>query len=102
MREELKRLLAEEDVERLVVGLPLNMDGSVGPKAKAVLAFKERLEKEWGVPVDTWDERLTTAQAHAAMRQAGLSGRQRTQRVDAVAAQILLQSYLDRQRAHEP
>ncbi len=95
---ELERLFAEESVERLVVGLPLNMDGTVGPKAKEVLAFKERLEKRFGIPVDTSDERLSTVQAEDAMREAGLSFAKRARRVDKVAAQILLQAYLDRRR----
>ena len=96
--EELERLLAREPIERLVVGLPLNMDGTLGPKAKEVLAFKKRLEERCGLPVDTADERLSTVQAEAALREAGLSLAQRARRVDKVAAQIILQSYLDRER----
>lgn len=95
---ELERLLNEEPVERLVVGLPLNMNGTVGPKAREVLAFKKRLEERFGLPVDTSDERLSTVQADVAMREAGLSFRKRAQRLDKVAAQIVLQAYLDRQR----
>ncbi len=95
---ELERLCAEESVERLVVGLPLNMNGTIGPKAKEVLAFKERLEKRFGLPVDTSDERLSTVQAESALREAGLSFRKRAQKIDKVAAQILLQAYLDQQR----
>lgn len=99
----IERLVAEEDVDRVVLGLPLNMDGSTGPRAKEALAFKAEIEKRSGLPVDTWDERLTTVQAEAALRSSGLSGRERAQRVDKVAAQIILQSYLDRQKtAEEP
>ncbi len=98
LHRELERLCAEESVERLVVGLPLNMNGTIGPKAKEVLAFKERLEKHFGLPVDTSDERLSTIQAEGALREAGLSFRKWAQKIDKVAAQILLQAYLDRQR----
>jgi putative Holliday junction resolvase len=105
--QELPRLLRDEEVERIVLGLPLNMDGSIGPKAMELLAFKERLERrlvealggEGAVAVETWDERLTTLQAEGALRSGGLSARERRERVDKVAAQILLQSYLDRQRS---
>jgi putative Holliday junction resolvase len=97
-----EKLIAEEGIERLVLGLPLNMDGTTGPKALAVLAFKERLEKRFGLPVDTWDERLSTVQAQGALREGGLSSRQRAARVDKVAAQIILQSYLDRHRQRQP
>ncbi len=101
--EELKKTLAklfvEEDVEGIVLGYPLNKDGTSGPKAKQVDAFKARLEKEYSKPVHLWDERFTTAQALGWLRRSGLSPRERAAKVDKVAAQILLQSFLDRQRA---
>ena len=59
----LKKLIESEGVDRIVLGLPLNMDGSMGPKALEVLGFKEWLEATCGVDVHTWDERLTTVQA---------------------------------------
>jgi putative Holliday junction resolvase len=96
---ELRRLAAGEAVSQYVLGLPLNMDGTVGPKARQVLAFKDRLEQAGISPVIPWDERLTTVQAEIALREGGMRGRRRAERVDKVAAQILLQSYLDRQRA---
>jgi putative Holliday junction resolvase len=111
LRGELERLFAEEKIECLVVGLPLNMDGTTGPKGLQVLEFKERLEREFSLPVDTWDERLTTVQAESALRQArprrrgsqkggprnnGPLKKTRDRRVDQIAAQIILQSYLDR------
>lgn len=101
LRRELKTLLVREEVERIVLGLPVNMDGTLGPKAQQIQAFKEKLEKEWGIPVDLWDERLTTVQAEAALRSGGLSPRERAARVDKVAAQILLQSFLDRLRRND-
>lgn len=101
LHRELERLLAEESVERIVVGLPLNMNGTIGPKAREALAFKARLEKRYGLPVDTSDERLSTVQADDLLREAGLSFSKRAKRVDKVAAQILLQAYLDRRREAE-
>lgn len=91
----LKDLIGKEEVVRVVVGLPLNMDGSAGPKARQALQFKEWLGKLCGLPIETWDERLTTVQAEKALRQGGLSAGKRAREVDKVAAQILLQSYLD-------
>jgi len=99
LREELRYLRETEEIERLVVGIPFNMDGSLGPKARQVLAFKKRLEEEWGLPVDAWDERLTTVEAEEVLRSSGLSAAKRRQRVDKVAAQILLQGYLDARKA---
>ena len=90
-----KELMVDKDVDRIVVGLPRNMDGSLGPKAREVLAFKEELQEECRVPVETWDERLTTVQAIGELRRAGASRRKQAQTVDRIAAQILLQSYLD-------
>jgi putative Holliday junction resolvase len=95
----LAKLIAEEEVGRVVIGLPLNMDGSTGPKAREALAFKQELEKRTGLPAVTWDERLTTVEAEGVLRAAGLSARKRAERVDKVAAQIILQSYLDRERS---
>ena len=91
----IKALIEKEEVDHVVVGIPLNMDGNVGPKARQALQFKEWLEKLCGRKVQGWDERLTTVQAEQALRQGGLSAGRRAQKVDKVAAQILLQSYLD-------
>jgi len=93
----LEQLRREEDIAGFVLGLPLNMDGSVGPKARQVLVFKERLAERTGLPVEVWDERLTTVQAERSLREAGASRSRRRRDVDRVAAQILLQSFLDRQ-----
>jgi putative holliday junction resolvase len=98
----LGRLIAEEGVGLIVVGLPRNMDGSIGPKAREALGFAERLRERLGAPVETWDERLTTVQAERYLRDSGTKGRRRSDRVNQVAAQILLQSYLDWKRAAPP
>jgi putative Holliday junction resolvase len=95
-------LVRDEGVELVVVGLPRNMDGSVGRKAEGVLAFVERLRARLGdVPIETWDERLTTVQAERELRSGGVGFHGRRERIDRVAAQILLQSYLDARRARE-
>ncbi|MBN1443713.1 MAG: Holliday junction resolvase RuvX [Planctomycetes bacterium] len=91
----LEELRAQEDIQGFVLGLPRNMDGSLGKKGEEVLAFKNRLEARSDLPVATWDERLTTVEAERSLKAAGLSRGQRRSRVDKVAAQILLQSYLD-------
>ena len=98
----LETLLEEHDVDTIVVGLPLNMDGSEGPKARETRAFCERLRErlaavrpEREIPVELWDERLTTVEAERALRAGGLTRARRRARVDALAARILLQSFLD-------
>ena len=98
----LDRLLPEEDVAGLVVGLPLNMDGSSGPRARKVLEFCSRLERRFELPVHTWDERLTSYQAEGLLHEAGIRGREKGRRVDQVAAQLILQGWLDHRRDGSP
>ena len=90
-------LIEEHRVEKIVVGLPRNMDGSYGSATEKVRAFIEKLKARTDVPVVEWDERLSTVSAHHALREAGLDGKQRKGVVDKVAAQIILQNYLDAQ-----
>lgn len=88
--------IAEEwEVGLVVVGLPLSLDGSVGPAAQGVLAEIPALAAALELPVETYDERLTTVAAHHQLRAAGTRGRARRQVVDMVAAAVLLQSWLD-------
>ncbi len=84
-----------EGATRLVVGLPLNLDGTRGRAAEAAERLARRLEQESGLPVELWDERLTSAQALRTARETGERLRGRRGRVDARAAAHLLQSYLD-------
>ena len=91
----IETFVREEGVGMIVLGLPLNMDGSVGPRVKLGEAFADRLSQRFGLPIEFWDERLTTLQAEEALRASGLSARKRKERVDKVAAQILLQSFLN-------
>ena len=93
--DQIAQLVAERGVGLVVVGMPRNMDGSYGPAAEQVREFVEMLEKRLSVPVKTWDERLTTAQAEKLLLQADVSRKKRKKKVDQIAAAILLQSYLD-------
>ena len=88
-------LVEEAEAETVVVGLPLSLDGSVGPAAEAVLAEVERLRAVLAVPVETYDERLTTVTAERVLREQGVTGRRRRQVVDQVAASVFLQAWLD-------
>lgn len=98
---ELARLVAAEEAEVVVIGLPLNMDGSTGPSAKAAIALGRQLATLVDVPIEMHDERLTTVTADRAMMDAGLDGVQRRRRVDKVAAAVMLQSWLDARRIAE-
>ena len=92
---ELARIAREEEAEVIVVGLPLNMDGSTGPAARAAIAEAERLATLVDVPVELHDERLTTVTADRDMVAAGLNAIERRKVVDKIAAAIMLQSWLD-------
>ncbi|GIL03068.1 MAG: putative pre-16S rRNA nuclease [Alphaproteobacteria bacterium] len=92
----LRQLCEREGVFALVVGLPLNMDGSEGPRAQATRAFVRNLEGHLDLPVVLWDERLSTVAAERAMIAADLSRRKRAEKIDAVAAAFILQGALDR------
>ncbi len=81
---------------RILVGLPRNMNGTYGPAAEAARAFAADLRARVACPVDLWDERLTTVAAQRSLRESGRKARDQRGVVDQVAAQILLQSWLDR------
>lgn len=88
-------LVRDEEAEVVVVGLPLNMDGSQGSAAKRAIDEARRIATVVGVPVEMHDERRTTVSADRSMLEAGLDAPARRQRVDKVAAAIMLQSWLD-------
>lgn len=90
-------LIEEHHVDKVVVGLPRNMDGSFGSATEKVRTFIEKLKTGTGIPVVEWDERLSTVSAHHVLREAGFDGKRRKGLVDKVAAQIILQNYLDAQ-----
>ena len=89
------RLAGDLGVERIVVGLPLSLDGSEGPAAAAARRFAAEVAASTGLPVNLLDERFTTVSAERVLVQAGLTGRRRRVVRDRVAATVLLQSYLD-------
>jgi len=91
----LTQLLREKEVELILVGLPRNMDGTLGPAAQNVQEFVATLRSNVNVPIKTWDERLTSAQANRILIQGNVRRDKRKQKVDQMAAAILLQSYLD-------
>lgn len=86
---------ARTGAEKIVVGLPRNMDGSEGASAQKAREFIELLGKKTKVPVETWDERLSTKSAHDILIEAGTRREKRKSLVDKIAAQIILQNYLD-------
>ena len=97
------RLADETGAERLVVGLPLSLDGSDGPAATAARAEAEELATATGLPVELWDERFTTVTADRNLMALDLDARARRRVVDQVAAAVMLQAWLDhRRRAHSP
>ena len=96
-----KRLLgaiSENKSELVVVGHPINMDGSAGPRAKMCEELAEKLECESGVKTVLWDERVTTVQAIGILNETNVRGKKRKQVVDTVAATLILESYLDYRR----
>jgi putative holliday junction resolvase len=95
--DEILALVKEHSVETMVIGLPLNMDGSFGPATEKVRKFSAKLAAKTDVPIVESDERLTTVTAHQNLREAGLDGRKRKGVVDMAAAQIILQDWLDMQ-----
>jgi putative Holliday junction resolvase len=91
----LNELINVKEVELILIGMPRNMDGSYGPAAQKVEEFVEALKDLVSVPVKLWDERLTSAQANRVLIQGNVRRDKRKEKVDAMAAAILLQSYLD-------
>lgn len=97
-RRRLAELVAELGAERVVVGMPLSLTGSAGPAAQEAAAEAEALAAAVGVPVESYDERLTTVSAERALRTAGTRARARRQVIDKAAATVMLQAWLDGRR----
>ena len=91
-------LAQERNAGEILVGLPLNMDGTVGPSARRVLDFIDELKIHSTVPVVPWDERLSTAEGQTRLREQGLDRKDRHRRADVAAAIVILESYLRRPR----
>ncbi len=92
---EISALISQFGVGRIVVGLPRNMDGTIGPQAEKVLQWVESAKEKIFLPIETWDERLSTVQATRVLLDADLSRRKRRRVIDKLAAVIILQGYLD-------
>lgn len=93
----LEELIKEKEVHKIVVGLPKNMNGTIGPQGEKVLEFVERLKKRFSMEIILWDERLTTVSAERILIGADVSRGKRKQVIDMVAATYILQGYLDGQ-----
>lgn len=94
----IEKLIQEYEVGEIVLGLPKNMNDTLGERAELSLAFQEKLERRTGLPVTMWDERLTTVAAEQTMIEAGLRREERREHVDKIAACLILQGYLDKTR----
>jgi putative Holliday junction resolvase len=99
--EAIRALVERHGVARIIVGLPLTMRGEPGPQAKKVIAFADRLRQRLSLPVELLDERLTTLQGARSLLETGASSRKRRAVIDQVAAQLILQQFLDAQRPPE-
>lgn len=97
----LKQIIADQQVELILVGMPRNMDGSYGPAALKTREFIAAIQDAVVIPIRTWDERLTSAQAQRFLIEGGVRRADRKEKVDKTAAAILLQSFLD-SGAHRP
>ncbi len=91
----IEELIQEYEVTQIVLGLPKNMNDTMGERAGLSLEFKDKLERRTGLPVTMWDERLTTVTADKAMMEAGIRREHRKEYVDKIAAVLILQGYLD-------
>lgn len=94
----IQAIVTDEDVERIIVGMPFSMNGQIGVQAELTRRWVDFLQQHMETPVETLDERLTTAQAHRTLDSMGVKRRRRRQHVDTVAATLLLQGYLDSRR----
>lgn len=97
----IEELVREYGVSEIVLGYPKNMDNSVGMRGKATEEFRDRLEKRCGLPVILWDERLTTMESERILMEGGIRRENRKSRIDWMAATLILQSYMDADRAKE-
>ena len=91
----LERIVNERNICAIVVGDPINMDGSIGPKSQSSRSFIKNLSKELDIPILLWDERLTTVSAERSLLEADISRKKRQQIIDKIAASIILQNFLD-------
>ena len=95
---ELATIVEKEPIEKFILGYPLNMNGSVGPRAQETIGFKKMLEEKFNIEVELQDERLSTKEASGYMIKADMSRKKRKQKIDSLAANIILQTYLDKMK----
>lgn len=95
---ELKQIIDENKISKIILGLPKNMNNTIGDRALTTLEFKDKLEKKFNLPVIMQDERLSTVEATNYMIEADMSRKKRKKKVDALAANIILQTYLDKEK----
>ena len=96
--EPLRNIIKQENIGKIILGLPKNMNNTMGDRAMSTLVYKKTLEEEFNIPVIMQDERLSTVAAHNYMLEADLSRKKRKAKVDGLAASIILQTYLDIER----
>ena len=96
--ERVAKVARDQEAGRIIVGLPLNMDGTEGPRARAARDFGESIRGATDLPVEFWDERLSTAEGEARLREAGLDRRELSKRSDAAAAIVILETYLEHRK----
>ena len=91
----IENIILEKNICAIIIGDPINMDGSIGPKSQSSRSFVNNLSKEINIPILLWDERLTTVSAERSLLEADLSRKKRKQIIDKIAASIILQSFLE-------
>lgn len=96
--EPIKKIVEDEKIEKIVMGLPINMNYTIGDRGKTTLEFKEKLEEYLNIEVVMQDERLSTVEANNYLLQADLSRKKRKKHIDSLAANIILQTYLDKMK----
>lgn len=96
--DELSTIMEKEPIEKIILGYPKNMNGSIGPRALETEQFKKDLEQTFNIKVELQDERLSTKEASSYMIKADISRKKRKQKIDSLAANIILQTYLDKEK----
>lgn len=96
--DQIGQIINKYDVSKIVVGLPKNMNGTIGPRGEACQFYASELERLFGLPVVLWDERLTTIAAERVLLEADVSRKKRKKVIDKMAASMILQGYLDSQK----
>lgn len=96
--EELKKIISNYDIKKIVLGFPKNMNNTIGTRAEVTLEYKRMLEDNFDVEIELYDERLTSVISNSILIEADMSRKKRKKKVDSLAAQIILQDYIDRER----